>query len=484
MHLVRAEQLIPELEMGMGGHLKHSTVRRWLWVLDLLVLSLSAALAAKLVSWVPTHGPAHTLTEDAAAVVLVLAVWLVLLAVNGEYRYRRWSFGIDEDHHIITASLEAFTLLALGMYLTDFHLPRAWVLIFFVTAVPSLIAGRCLARAFIHHVRRAGLGRERALLVGAPDAIARLSIVLQRERWLGLTPVGSLEADELDNHAGGALADIEAVVDAVADVRADLVMLCDGAFHVGSDFNALARRLEREDVHLVVVPALTDISPQRIAMVPAAGLPLVFVERPHAQRAVSRAKRAFDILVAGVALLIAAPVMAVAAVLIRREDGGPVIFRQTRIGRDGQPFDMLKLRSMVLDAEQLLAQNGLRSDTSDGVLFKMQDDPRITRVGRVIRRYSIDELPQLWNVLRGDMSIVGPRPALACEVAQYQPTVYRRLDVRPGITGLWQVSGRSDLSWTDAVRLDLYYVDNWSMAQDALILLRTARAVARPAGAY
>jgi exopolysaccharide biosynthesis polyprenyl glycosylphosphotransferase len=210
---------------------------------------------------------------------------------------------------------------------------------------------------------------------------------------------------------------------------------------------------------------------------------LVFVEKPHAERALSRAKRVFDILVTGSALVVAAPIIAVVTVLIKVEDGGPILFRQTRIGRDGQPFDMLKIRSMVPDAERRLTEDNLCSDSSS-VLFKMHDDPRVTRVGGFIRRYSIDELPQLWNVVRGDMSIVGPRPALASEVAQYEPTVLRRLDVRPGITGLWQVSGRSDLPWEDAVRLDLYYVDNWCMVQDAVILLRTARAVARPAGAY
>jgi lipopolysaccharide/colanic/teichoic acid biosynthesis glycosyltransferase len=170
---------------------------------------------------------------------------------------------------------------------------------------------------------------------------------------------------------------------------------------------------------------------------------------------------------------------------VRCGDGGPAIFTQKRVGRGGEPIEFLKFRSMVTDAEaRLAALRQQERDRGNDVLFKMADDPRITRVGRVLRRYSLDELPQLWNVLRGDMSLVGPRPALPSEVADYDDDAHRRLAVRPGITGLWQVSGRSDLSWDDTVRLDLFYVDNWSFVQDLLILVRTVRAVVASRGAY
>lgn len=176
---------------------------------------------------------------------------------------------------------------------------------------------------------------------------------------------------------------------------------------------------------------------------------------------------------------------AAVALSVRLTDGGAVSFRQQRVGRTGEPFEFLKFRSMVVDAEDRRGElEQLSRDRGNDVLFKMSDDPRITRVGKVLRRYSLDELPQLWNVLRGDMSLVGPRPALPQEVAGYDGDAHRRLAVRPGITGLWQVSGRSDLSWEDTVRLDLFYVDNWSFAQDLLILARTARAVLASRGAY
>jgi exopolysaccharide biosynthesis polyprenyl glycosylphosphotransferase len=234
---------------------------------------------------------------------------------------------------------------------------------------------------------------------------------------------------------------------------------------------------------MIVIPSLSDISAGRMTMRPVGGLPLVHVGQPQSLRASRGLKRAFDLVGASLLLLLATPVMLLTVLGIRLEDRGPVFFRQTRIGRDGKPFDCFKFRSMVVDAETLLSTVS-HLNTNDGVLFKAQQDPRITKVGRVIRRVSFDELPQLVNVLRGEMSLVGPRPALPSEVERYPEDAQRRLHVRPGLTGLWQVSGRSDLSWDDAVRLDLYYVDNWSIVQDLLIIVRTIQAVLSARGAY
>jgi exopolysaccharide biosynthesis polyprenyl glycosylphosphotransferase len=234
---------------------------------------------------------------------------------------------------------------------------------------------------------------------------------------------------------------------------------------------------------MIVVPGLTDVAADRIQVRPVGGLPLVYVERPQGAAAVNGMKRAFDIVCASTLLLLLAPVMGAVALLVRLEDGGPVLFRQARVGRDNTLFQCLKFRSMVVDADKQFSSIAHLNETG-GVLFKMAEDPRITRVGRAIRRLSLDELPQLWNVVRGEMSMVGPRPALPVEVARYDSDMRRRLRVRPGVTGLWQVSGRSDLSWEDTVRLDLYYVDNWSVVQDVAILLKTVRAVFRSEGAY
>ena len=202
--------------------------------------------------------------------------------------------------------------------------------------------------------------------------------------------------------------------------------------------------------------------------------------RSRSQLATNDAKRAFDIVGSLAILALIWPLLLGLMLWVKRHDGGPALFRQTRVGREGTEFTCLKLRSMSIDAEHRLAEIEAR----DHVLFKNHDDPRVTRPGRFIRRFSLDELPQLWNVVRGEMSLVGPRPPLQSEVDQYEDDMLRRLNVLPGMTGLWQVSGRSDLSWEDTVRLDLYYVDNWSMIQDVLILARTVSAVLASRGAY
>ncbi|MDO5663245.1 MAG: sugar transferase, partial [Brachybacterium sp.] len=213
--------------------------------------------------------------------------------------------------------------------------------------------------------------------------------------------------------------------------------------------------------------------------------PLVHMDLPRSRDALKWSKRLFDITLSATLLLVLAPVLAAIAVTVKLTDGHQVVFRQERVGRGGQSFEFLKFRSMVPDAETWISHiQDLQQDRGNDVMFKMADDPRITRPGRFLRRYSLDELPQLWNVLRGDMSLVGPRPALPSEVSTYDQDASRRLTVRPGITGLWQVSGRSDLSWNETVRLDIYYVDNWSFTQDVQILGRTVRAVLAPTGAY
>jgi exopolysaccharide biosynthesis polyprenyl glycosylphosphotransferase len=245
----------------------------------------------------------------------------------------------------------------------------------------------------------------------------------------------------------------------------------------------LSWALERTGSGLLVEPGLVEVTGPNVALRPAAGLSLLHLERPSARGGRLLAKAFIDRVAGTLLLLGATPVIAVAALAVRLTSRGPVFFTQTRMGVDGRTFTMYKLRSMVVDAEDrrvsLLAQS-----SRDGLMFKMQRDPRVTRVGAILRRYSIDELPQLLNVVRGDMSLVGPRPPLQSEFEEYHDAVHRRLRVRPGLTGLWQVSGRADLSWDESVRLDLRYVDNWSIALDLLILWKTARAVLRGSGAY
>ena len=229
---------------------------------------------------------------------------------------------------------------------------------------------------------------------------------------------------------------------------------------------------------------MTDVAGPRIHWRPVEGLPLMTVDTPQFSGAKYALKRASDVAGALLGLILTLPLLLLTALAVKLQDGGPVLYRQERVGIDGTRFRMFKFRSMYVDAEERLAALAAANESEGRVLFKMKDDPRVTRPGRWLRRYSVDELPQLLNVLNGSMSLVGPRPPLAAEVDRYEQHVHRRLRVRPGLTGLWQVSGRSDLSWEQSVRLDLYYVENWSLVQDLLILLRTFKAVFTSEGAY
>jgi exopolysaccharide biosynthesis polyprenyl glycosylphosphotransferase len=246
----------------------------------------------------------------------------------------------------------------------------------------------------------------------------------------------------------------------------------------------MAWSLEGSGINLLVAPALTDIAGPRINIRPVSGLPLLQIAEPEFTGAGRVLKRVMDVLGSLALLVVLSPVLLAVATAVRAHDGGPVLFRQTRIGRGGQPFTILKFRTMAIDAEDRLAALHAQNDHGDGgVLFKLRDDPRITSVGRHLRRFSLDELPQLLNVLRGQMSLVGPRPPLPSEVERYEQHVHRRLLVKPGMTGLWQVSGRSDLDWSETVRLDLYYVENWAVSLDIEILWKTLRAVIHGSGA-
>ena len=261
-------------------------------------------------------------------------------------------------------------------------------------------------------------------------------------------------------------------------------MIVAGQFGGGSQtIRQLSWDLEGTATELVLTSRLADVAGPRIHFRPVEGLPLLHVEIPTFDGWRHVLKRTFDIVFAGTALVLFAPVLLIIAIFIRLDDGGPVFFRQTRCGRDGGTFEMIKFRSMVKAAEQDLA-GLLDRDEGAGVLFKMRNDPRVTHVGRVLREHSLDELPQFWNIFVGDMSVVGPRPPLVCEVEAYEGNVRRRLMIKPGLTGLWQISGRSDLSWEESVRLDLYYVENWSLTGDLMIVWRTAKTLITAKGAY
>ncbi len=413
-------------------------------------------------------------------------LWVGALAASGVYSTALLRTGVTELQRVTLASLLLAGIIAVICFLLDIHLSRGFFVAFFLTGIPVLILARLARRWVINRMCERGAIRLPVLLAGSPAHVDDVARVLRREKWLGYHIVGVLTPEPLRETPLGL--PVVGVVDDVAELigqaeHLHAVIFAEGSFTDSRHFKRTTWDMEEHRAHMIVAPALTDVSADRLAARPVAGLPLLHVGRTHAERAGRWNKRVFDIVGSGILLLFALPVMAVAALAIKLEDGGPVFFKQTRVGRRGKEFTCHKIRSMVIDAESRKAELQSQNEGA-GVLFKMARDPRVTRAGQVIRRFSIDELPQLWNAFRGDMSLVGPRPALPSEVARYDPDDTRRLDVRPGLTGLWQVSGRSNLSWDESIRLDTYYVDNWSMMQDLTILFRTAKAVLSSRGAY
>lgn len=415
----------------------------------------------------------------------ILVAWLWGLATAGAYSYRLQHTGAREYTVVATTSALVAGGTAMCLYLGLVEVCRGYLVGLLLVGFAGLLAVRLVRRSIIGQLHRRGLLLLPVIVAGDPARVDEVAQALSRARRLGYRVVGAVTDRAIPRTPDGVevIGCLSRVVELASERRVHAVVFTEGAFRDARDFRHLAWELEDRDTITLIAPALTDICPQRVHAIPVAGLPLLHIGRPHARRAGRRGKRIFDVSFATLCLLLSAPVMALTVAAIRLEDGGPALFRQQRIGRRGKPFECLKLRSMVMHAEAGLADLQSQNEGA-GPLFKLARDPRITRVGHFIRRYSIDELPQLWNVLRGDMSLVGPRPALPSEVARYAPDTSRRLDVRPGLTGLWQVSGRSDLAWDEAVRLDVYYVDNWSFAQDLAIIGRTVRAVLSAGGAY
>nr|WP_230984919.1 sugar transferase [Microbispora oryzae] len=443
------------------------------------------ALLAGAVAVVVRFGEVTPYTTPYVAASAVLpVVWVAALGLNRAYEARLIGVGQEEFRRIAQCAFTLLAGVAIAAYVTRTDLARGYVVITLPLTGALTLGVRYGLRRRLHR-RRASRGEcmRRVVAVGHRRAVADLVTRFRRERYHGMEVVAAC----LPGHGEGAIADVPVLGDftdvalVVEQVRADTVAVLACPELDGPALRRLAWRLERSRTDLVVAPALMEVAGPRTAIRPVAGLPLLHVEHPELTGVRRLMKNAFDRIVAAVVLVALAPLLAVLAAAVRAGGPGPVLFRQTRVGRDGAEFTILKFRTMGQDAERRKIE--LASD-ADGMLFKIRCDPRVTPLGARLRRYSLDELPQLINVLRGDMSLVGPRPPLPEEVARYGDDVRRRLVVRPGMTGLWQVNGRSDLSWEESVRLDLRYVENWSLMLDLQILWKTWSAVMSGAGAY
>lgn len=458
-----------------------------IFLLDVLTLLVAVALAwefrAVLTPLLGERSPAIA----SGLVPLVVGAWLACLAVRGAYHRHHIGDGFDEFRAVALGSGSAVAIIGMMAFFVASEASRGFLLLAFLLGTPLLMTERYGLRKMVHAARKRGHLRSRVIVVATPLALSELVTTLERAQQIGYSIVGTC-LPEREAHSDPTLpvplyGGIDQILHACRLATADTVIVAAGGIASSAALRRVGWALEGQDIDLIVIPSLIDVAGPRIRMRHVSGLPLVHVEEPHAGAAGGAAKRLFDLLVASLMLIVLAPVMLVIAAAVKLQDRGPVFFRQERSGIHGARFTMTKFRSMIPDADRRLEELIDFSDADD-VLFKMKHDPRVTRAGRTLRRYSLDELPQLFDVLRGDMSLVGPRPPLPREVEQYPEDMHRRLLVRPGLTGLWQVSGRSDLSFDEAIRMDLYYVDNWSITGDIIIMLKTIRAVFGSKGAY
>ena len=472
--------------------------RRPVWqreyVRTIVAVDAVAALLAALTGWAVRFGddPLRTATISglpvAWAMALLPPVWVVAMLLFRAYEPRFLAIGSEEFQRVLLAGTTVVAMVGTLSWAFALDVARGFVVVALPVAGLLTVLGRLAVRHYLHTRRAAGECMQATVVAGHPAAIASLVRQVRRNTDHGLrvdaacTP-GGTSTPELDALQVPVLGSLDVIAGVARRVDADVVATLTCPELDGPVLRRLGWELEGTRADLVVAPALTDVVGPRVVIRPVSGLPLLHVERPELRGLRHVGKTLLDRGSAALAVLCLSPMFLLLAVLIRLDSPGPAFFLQKRVGRDGAEFTMVKFRSMVTDAEKQLIDLREQSE-GNGLLFKMRRDPRITRMGGFLRRYSLDELPQLFNVLTGSMSLVGPRPPLPREVAEYGHDLRRRLLVKPGLTGLWQVSGRSDLDLDESTRLDLQYVENWSLALDVSILLRTASAVFAGKGAY
>jgi exopolysaccharide biosynthesis polyprenyl glycosylphosphotransferase len=414
--------------------------------------------------------------------------WVLALAIARAYDSKAFGVGSDEFSRVLHAAIGLTAAIAFLSYATKAEVARGYVILALPLATVLCLFGRYLARKRLHNRRVAGDCMSNLVAVGSEESVTELVTELRRDPHSGLRVVGIClpgETASARTHLGiPVLGGFEDVHLAVRVTSADTVVVTSAPEMNATKLRRLSWLLERADIDLIVAPGLMEVAGPRLHIRPVTGLPLLHVEEPEFSGIRRLIKGAVDRIGAFLALVLLSPIIFAVALLVRLTSPGPALFRQIRIGRDGREFSMIKFRTMVRDAEARRAELVTHNERAEGLLFKIRDDPRITPLGRVLRKYSLDELPQLFNVLGGSMSLVGPRPPLPAEVERYGDDVKRRLLVKPGLTGLWQISGRSDLPWEESVRLDLRYVENWSLMYDVMILWKTVGTVIRGSGAY
>ena len=473
-----------------------NTYARWLALADLVAVTTAVGIAQAVRFGSASANASATLLRGITYTEISIAIilgWMAALTINGTRSTRVIGSGVEEYRRVWWATISTFGTVAIISMLFKLEIARGYLMIALPTGVILLLMSRWVARRVVVRAR-IGHGRciTRLLVVGSPQAVRDLTLGFSRAPGSGYDIVGACVPGQYDRPNIGVpgigtipvLGDESAVAQAAVASGSHAVAVAATEQLHGAGLRRLSWELENLDVDLLVAPGVIDVAGSRLHMRPVAGLPLIHVEKPQYNGAKRFQKQAFDFTFSGLALLCGLPLLLLIALSVKLSSRGPVLYRQKRIGLDGVPFEMIKFRTMVVGADAMLEEIAHLNESDSGVLFKIRKDPRVTPLGRFLRKYSLDELPQFINVFTGQMSVVGPRPPLENEVATYDDHTMRRLLVKPGITGLWQISGRSDLSWEDSVRLDMFYVENWSIMADLVIAVKTARVVFTHAGSY
>ena len=452
--------------------------------------ALTAALGAYQVRF-GTDDDVVVVSPDALNLMLIVLplLWMTLMLLGRCYEERFLWVGPEEFRRVSFAVLLLLACVGTVSWAFQLQLARGFVVIAVPLAAVLTLAHRYVQRAVLHRRRAQGQFHQTVIIVGHRSGVSALHAQISRDvshgyRVIGFCmPVEQVAEPASDYEGLPVLGGLRDVVDVVKEHQVDTVAVLPCPELDGPALRQLGWGLEDTRAELLLAPAITEIVGSRVQIRPVSGLPLMHMERPELRGLRRLTKSTFDRTAAAAMIILLLPVLGTIALLICSTSRGGILYRQDRVGRHGHTFGMWKFRTMVAGADSMVQQLAAHDD-GNGVLFKVRCDPRVTSVGRLLRRYSLDELPQLVNVLAGDMSLVGPRPPLSAEVEQYGREMHRRFLVKPGITGLWQVSGRSDLSWDDSVRIDIRYVENWSLAHDFMILWKTFGAVFRGSGAY
>ena len=449
------------------------------------VADFSAAVVAAIAA-VGVRFGAHPSDRYVMLSLALPLLWVIAVRVFGGYERRFLGAGSDEFRRVLNAGLSLTGALAVISYAVNNELSRIYLLVSMQVIVLLDLAVRFALRKRLHRRRAHGQCMSTVVAVGHEPAVRQLISELRREPHHGLQVVAAcLAGESIATEVAGVpvVGDLDDTAIVVRNIKAGTVAVLSCPEMDGLKLRTLAWELEKTGTDLCVAPALLDVAGPRTTVRPTAGLTLLHVDHPQLSGPRQIVKDMFDRCAAAVALTALSPLLLAIAMAIRFHDKGPALFKQTRVGKDGEPFKIYKFRTMVVDAEARLAELRAKNE-SDGALFKIRNDPRVTAIGAWLRKWSLDELPQFFNVMLGEMSLVGPRPALPNEAALYAAHVRRRLVVKPGLTGLWQVSGRSDLTWDESVRMDLRYVENWSFALDLQILWKTLGVIIKGSGAY